>query len=97
FQLDSEGVDLQIDRPGTPIGMFVALSDQITTDEFIDRVIVDVERSLQAHLTALPAGRHPVTTTLGLATEQLWQTAEGLQLRALVIPVCNGTGSYVIL
>src|SRR5206468_3396309 len=22
FQLDSEGVDLQIDRPGTPIGMF---------------------------------------------------------------------------
>ncbi len=79
----------------------IALSDQVASGATIDELHAELAASLEQVLRGreleYAGGRDVYLPHLGRAAERAWYVA-GTEagLRALVVPVCDGTGSFVL-
>ena len=98
-RLDTDGMALALERPGTALMGGLVVSDRITNPEYLDlafRQVGDaVARSLEQH-TLQPLSRTSTRMPLGQAIEQLWAVSDStFRVRMTLVPVCAGTGAYI--
>ncbi len=94
-------LELKITLEGLPVNGALMLSDRMTTPRHIEEVFRDVARGFSQSAgdkQLIAEGGGPVMLPLGPAIERYWSVADSpVSLRAVVLPVCNGTGSYIFL
>ncbi|UQA57851.1 hypothetical protein [Polyangium aurulentum] len=94
-------LELKVGVDGMPVNGALMLSDRMTTPRFVEEVFRDVARGFSESAGGKPLiseGGGPVMLPLGPAVERWWSVADSpVSLRAVVLPVCNGTGSYIFL
>jgi hypothetical protein len=94
-------LELRVALEGLAVNGALMLSDRMTTPRFVEEVFRDVARGFSeasGNKRLVAEGGGPVMLPLGQAIERWWTVADSpVAVRAVVLPVCNGTGSYIFL
>jgi hypothetical protein len=94
-------VELKIGRKDIVVSDTLMLSERVTTPRFMEEVFRNFARGFVKGLKGRPiAVEHtrPTTHTLGYGIERLWSVpGTNIFFRVLMVPVCNGNGSYVFI
>ncbi|WP_437283964.1 hypothetical protein [Sorangium sp. So ce406] len=96
-----EDLELRLGRTDILVRSGLVVSDRVATPRLVEKLFRDVATGF-----AKAAGERPLVAVsggsvahpLGPAIERTWEVAgTRVALRAVVVPVCGGTGSYVFL
>jgi hypothetical protein len=91
--------ELSLERKGLPLGGYLALSDRMATPAWNERTLYELGAGFARELDGerlLFVGGGETMGALGRAIERTWRV-EGtpIQVRAVLIPICEDTGSLV--
>ncbi|MDI1482287.1 hypothetical protein [Polyangium sp. y55x31] len=96
-----EGLELRISRPDVLVSGALFVSDLVTTPRFQEKLFADVAGGLAKGAEGkqvVAARTGPVATPLGAGIERWWTIGEtAISVRAVMVPICGGTGSLVFL
>lgn len=96
-----EGTELSISLRGFATSGTVFLSDKMTTPRFVEELFQQVvagSTEAAPNRKLVPIGGGSVSLALGPAVDRFWQVADtSMTIRAVILPICNGTGSIVFL
>jgi hypothetical protein len=96
YSLGDEGIELRIEKDQTSIGLLV-VSDRITNPRFIDRTFAEFGERVRQDLGGITTTSGTIRIPLGEAIERTWVVpGSNVQLRAIMVPICAGTGSIVL-
>jgi hypothetical protein len=96
-----DDVELEIKRSGEFVMGALALSDRMVTPQFNELAFRDIGATLarvldEQPLVILSGGGS--RTSLGGSIERTWRVAgTSIEMRAILVPICAGTGSLVFL
>jgi hypothetical protein len=100
--IDEEGLELTVSRSDTLVRGALAVSDRVVNAEQNEQTFAGVERSFaavlgEAGVTVEGAGAGTARTPLGKGTERRWRGAgTTVEMRMILVPICGGTGSVVL-
>ncbi|MRG97412.1 hypothetical protein [Polyangium spumosum] len=96
-----EGLELRISRPDVLVSGALFVSDLVTAPRFQEKLFADVAGGLERGAEGsrvVTARTGPVPTPLGAGIERWWTVGETpISVRAVMVPICGGTGSIVFL
>lgn len=101
--LDTDTFDLFIERSGTFVAGGVSISTRMTTDELNETTFREVElgfkRVLKKHKLGVERlGGGDIKLEIGSGIERTWGVpGTNVHLRAILLPICAGTGSIVFI
>ena len=99
--LGFEGLELRISRPDVLVNGALFVSDLVTTPRFQEKLFADVAGGLEKGTEGkrvVAARTGPVSTPLGPGVERWWSVGDAsVSVRAVLVPICGGTGSLVFL
>lgn len=97
--LGPAGLELKIAYPGVAGGF--AVSDRLTSPRHVENVFDEIMRGFAGAAEGEPLvleGGGPAWHPLGPAVDRWWSVGgTPFMLRAIVVPICSGTGSYVFI
>ncbi|MDI1446126.1 hypothetical protein [Polyangium sp. 6x1] len=98
----NKGLELRISRPDVLVSGALFVSDLVTTPRFQEKLFAEVAGGLEQGTEGKPvaAGKTgPVATPLGAGVERWWTIGgdTSISVRAVMVPICGGTGSLVFL
>jgi hypothetical protein len=99
---DGKDIDFSVERPDVLVRGGLSISTRITSDAQNEKTFREVQEAFVAKAAQLsmqvqPLGGGPVRTALGTGTERTWRIfGTPVELRLVLLPICAGTGSIVI-
>lgn len=94
-------LELRVGRDDVLVTGGLIVSDRVTTPRFVELLLQEVAGGFAKAIDIeglVVTGGGPSTHPLGPAIERSWSIAgTPVELRAVVVPVCNGTGSLVFI
>jgi hypothetical protein len=99
---DGKDIEFSVERPGVLVRGGLSVSTRITSDAQNEKTFREVQEAFVAKAAQLsmqvqPLGGGPVKTALGSGTERTWRIfGTPFELRLVLLPICAGTGSIVI-
>lgn len=94
-------LELKIGRKDIVVYGLLMLSDRVTTPRFVEQLFREVAHGFVNGMRGHPLSvveKRTITHPLGYAIERVWSVrGTSIFLRAVMVPVCNGNGSYVFL
>jgi hypothetical protein len=97
---DHQDLELFLERNDTLVVGALVVSDRMTTQRFNEIAFDEIGKSFATlvHRTAIPVSWGESRVSLGAATERTWRIADtSAEIRAVMVPVCAGTGSLVFI
>jgi hypothetical protein len=92
-------MELHVGRPGALVSGALLLSNRLATPEWNERTLYEIGAAFARELEDrrfLPASGGPTIGPLGPGVERTWRVeGSSVELRVVIVPVCEGTGSYV--
>jgi hypothetical protein len=96
-----EGFELRLARPDALTSGGLILSDLVTTPKFQEKLFSHIAAGIAGGAegkTLVPVGGRALGTALGAGVERSWTfTGTRISVRAVMVPICGGTGSLVFL
>lgn len=94
-------LELKIGRRDVVVAGVLTLSDRMTTPRCVEEVLQEIARGFVKGLKGKPIAvvdSRPITLPLGYGIERLCSvTGTNIFMRAVMVPVCSGNGSYVFI
>ncbi|MFO0554658.1 MAG: hypothetical protein U0271_40145 [Polyangiaceae bacterium] len=99
--VDRDQIEVIIERKNTPVFGAFYVSQRMTTDALNEETFETIRRVFASELKKKSlklkeAGGGAVETTMGNAVDKRWKVKDtSIVLRAVLVPICAGTGSLV--
>jgi len=98
-QIGQGAAEVRINAPVYGTSGVLLVSDKMTVPRFTEEVFQDIAQGFyegSGGQLLYPVGGGPIRLPLGDAVERAWSIANSsAYVRAILVPVCQGTGSYV--
>lgn len=98
-QIGQGAAEIRINAPAFGTSGVLLVSDKMTVPRFVEDVFREIAQGFyegSGGQPLLPVGGGPISLPLGTAVERQWSIANtSASVRVILVPVCNGTGSYV--
>ncbi|HRI71226.1 MAG TPA: hypothetical protein PK156_43635, partial [Polyangium sp.] len=100
-QIGAQASELRVSMPGFGVFGSLFVSDTMTVPRFVEELFQSIARGLDDEFggrALVPIAGGPLALPLGPAIDRWWSLANtSMSVRAIIVPVCSGTGAYVFL